>query len=43
MELPLLQFKRLDGVDVKFFNLEISLYATVVATIVGNLDRVSNP
>jgi hypothetical protein len=39
MELPLLQSKRLDGVDGKFCNLEISLYATVVATIGGNLEQ----
>jgi hypothetical protein len=38
MELPLLQSKRLDGVDVKFLNLEILLYATVVAKIGGNLE-----
>jgi hypothetical protein len=39
MELTLLQSKRLDGVDVKFFNLEISLYATVVTTIGGNFEQ----
>jgi hypothetical protein len=39
IELPLLQSKGLDGVDVKFFNLESSLYATVVAMIGGNLEH----